>query len=744
MSANSALNELYANSPLAVAFAECNDESHWSISWQNPTAHSLWGHYDLNLDIELKLQLLSAMQRTSVTSFRHALKGLVEACQFTLVHYRDGILIQFVMAGAQTENFNEDCPEDQIYRTVADAAGLGLFDWDLSQDLIRYSDRLYQMCDISPVELGQTRSEFMARVHPQDLVRVDDALFAHLEARWPFNVTFRFKTSSNSYIWMQLTGQASWQPDSNQAYRLVGSVRDVSDAKRLEQTVRQREALIEQILDALPISIYVKDAQGCFRFYSKQTEQITGVERNRAIGRTDFEVFPIELARKFVDDDRQAKQGGELIVSEEQLTLMGQTRWLLTGRGPIHIQRPDQNPEIWILGFALDITDRREMEQVLEQARQEAESAANAKSEFLSVMSHEIRTPLNAVIGMSGLLLDQELDTEQKRQAQMIQRSGQHLLHLVNDILDFNKLDAGRVELENQAFDLNQQINTVIEMVQPTAQAKGIELKLETVSGLVTHVKGDPARLRQVLLNLLGNAIKFTEQGSVTLKVISIDHRIRFEVKDTGIGIAEEKLEHLFDAFTQADASTSRKYGGTGLGLSISKKLAQAMQGDIGARSRLGVGSCFWFEVPCVLANPDEIESEAHTPDYDNQRELSILVAEDNPSNQLLIQAILAKLNHKVTVAENGFEVLGQLNKVDAKFDLILMDMQMPEMDGLEATQRIRGLENQSMACIPIIALTANAMFGDREKVIASGMNDYLSKPIDVAALKKALWRWSR
>lgn len=744
MPANSALNELYANSSLAVAWAVCNSESHWSIRWQNQTAQSLWGEYDLNLDIELKLQLLSAMQRNSVIAFQHALKGWVEACHFTLVHYKDGILIQFMMAGSHAENYNPECPEDQIYRAVSDAAGLGLFDWDLNQDLIRYSDRFYQMCDISPVELGQTKTELIARVHPHDIVRVEDALFAHLEARWPFNVTFRFKTSSNSYVWMQMTGQANWHPDSNQAYRLVGSVRDVSDAKRLEQTVRQREALIEQILDALPISIYVKDGQGCFRFYNKQTEQITGVERNRAIGRTDFEVFPIDLARKFVDDDRQAKQGGEIIVSEEQLTLMGQTRWLLTGRGPIHIQRPDQAPEIWILGFALDITDRREMEQVLEQARQEAESAANAKSEFLSVMSHEIRTPLNAVIGMSGLLLDQVLNSEQKRQAEMIQRSGQHLLHLVNDILDFNKLEAGRVELENQAFDLNQLIDTVVEMVMPSAKAKKIELLVEKPPGLVAYIKGDPARLRQVLLNLLGNAIKFTETGSVTLKVRSIDHQIRFEVKDTGIGIAEDKLERLFDAFTQADASTSRKYGGTGLGLSISKKLAQAMRGDIGARSRLGIGSCFWFEVPFEPANEHDLTSDSDQVDYLNQHTLSILVAEDNPSNQLLIQAILAKLNHKVTLAENGLEVLSELSKPDAKFDLILMDMQMPEMDGLEATRRIRNHEIQSVACIPIIALTANAMFGDREKVIAAGMNDYLSKPIDVEALKKALWRWSR
>ncbi|HEY9017189.1 ATP-binding protein [Thiomicrospira sp.] len=744
MSANSALDELYANSPLAVAFVVCNDESHWRIDWQNQTAHSLWGHYDLNLDIELKLQLLSAMQRNSVTAFQHALKGWVEACHFTLVHYKNGILIQFMMAGTHSESVNPKCPEEPLYRIVSDAAGLGLLDWDLSQDLIRYSDRFYQMCDISPVELGQTKAEFMARVHPQDRVRVDDALFAHLEARWPFNVTFRFKTASASFIWMQMTGQASWQAETNQAYRLMGSVRDVSDAKRLEQTVRQREVLIEQILDALPISIYVKDAQGCFRFYSKQTEQITGVERNRAIGRTDFEVFPIDLARKFVDDDRQAKQGGELIVSEEQLELMGKTRWLLTGRGPIHIQRPDQTPEVWILGFALDITDRREMEQVLEHARQQAESAANAKSEFLSVMSHEIRTPLNAVIGMSGLLLDQTLNTEQRRQAEMIQRSGQHLLHLINDILDFNKLEAGRVELESEPFDLNQLIHTVIEMVKPSAQAKGIELLVEKPPGLVTYIKGDPARLRQVLLNLLGNAIKFTEKGSVTLKIMGIDHRMRFEVKDTGIGIAEDKLESLFDAFTQADASTSRKYGGTGLGLSISKKLAQAMGGDIGARSRLGVGSCFWFEVPMEPANRQDLPVESDQPDYLNQHPLSILVAEDNPSNQLLIQAILAKLHHQVVLAENGLEVLDQLNKPGAKFDLILMDMQMPEMDGLEATRRIRRHEISGIACIPIIALTANAMFGDREKVISAGMNDYLSKPIDIDALQKALWRWSR
>lgn len=748
MVADKALIQLYQDSPLAVAYVVRDDATDWCFAWQNSTAQSLWGDYDLNADLELKLQMLSAIQRNTATSFHHRLQGSVEAYQFTLVQYQQGLLIQLVVSNNQpAQDCNDTALNDDLYLKVIEGAGLGVFDWDIQRDQIRYSDRLYQICDVSPVELGDNKAGLIARIHPQDVVRFEDALFAHIEAHWPFNVAFRLKTSSNSYIWMQATGQASWADNSKTAVRLVGSLRDVSDSKRVEQTVRQREALIEQILDALPISIYVKDAQGCFRFYSKQTEKLTGVSRNKAIGRTDFEIFPIELARQNVAGDQQAKTAQTLMVSEEMIQGPDGERWVMTGRGPIHISRPDQTPEIWLLGFALDITERREMEEVLKEARSEAEAAARAKSDFLSVMSHEIRTPLNSVIGTSGLLLDTGLDDEQQKHAFMIKRSGEHLLHLINDILDFNKLDAGQVDIEHHAFNLTEQLQTVCAIIRPTAEIKTIAFHQEIATDVAPFIWGDEARLRQVLLNLLANAVKFTEFGGVSLRVASLTTRpgwMRFEVEDSGIGIAEDKIDKLFSEFTQADASTTRKYGGTGLGLSISKKLIQAMGGEIGVLSQLGEGSCFWFEIPTPIASEEAVEKANLNEDFDQQRPLSILVAEDNPPNQLLIRAILTKLNHQVTIAVNGQKALDALQDPKNQFDLVLMDMQMPEMDGLEATKRIRQLTQTPLAQIPIIALTANALAGDRERVMAAGMNDYLSKPIDMAALKRALWQWSQ
>lgn len=740
-----ALQALFSQAALAVAFVERDEESQWEIRWQNATAYSLWGDYDLNNDLELKLHLLGVMQRSLPVSFSHRLSISAESFQFTLTHYDNGVLVQFVMLAPDIKPQLNDASDQLLYRDVVDGAGLGVFDWDLVTDTIRYNDRLYQMCDVSPVDMGHSKQGLLDRLHPDDLSRFEDALFAHIEAHWPFNVTVRFRSSNQDYIWMKVTGSASWDETGTKALRLAGSLRDISDVKRVEQTVRQRESLIEQVLDALPISIFVKDAQGCYRFFSQQSERLTGVARNKAIGRTDFEVFGIERARKHTEIDQQVKKSGQLLTDEIEVKVEGEQRWLMTGAGPIHIQRSDQQSEVWILGFALDITERREMEQVLRQAQQEAETAARAKSEFLSVMSHEIRTPLNSVIGTSALLLGAHLQSDQYEQIEMIKRSGEHLLHLINDILDFNKLDAGQVELEHQAFDLKEPLKTVMSIIKPNAESKAIELSYSYSPGLVNQVWGDEVRLRQVLLNLIGNAVKFTDSGGVSIKVSPLaDSSVRFEIKDTGIGIALDKQQNLFSEFSQGDASTTRKYGGTGLGLSISKRLVEAMGGEIGMQSQLGEGSCFWFEVPLPAATNEDIAQAAITENYDEQQPLSILVAEDNPPNQMLIRAILDSLGHRSVIAVDGAKAVAELQNLDHQFDLILMDMQMPIMDGLEATQKIRALPNPNIAKIPIIALTANALVGDRERVLAAGMNDYLSKPIDFDELQRALWQWSR
>ncbi|WP_052501402.1 PAS domain-containing hybrid sensor histidine kinase/response regulator [Thiomicrospira microaerophila] len=745
MDVNAALIDLYQDSELAVAFIQRQNDADWQILWQNPTARMLWGEYDINLDVELKLRLLSALQTLSAKSFKHFPLQGVQAYQFILNHYQDGFILQFLSNTEEDVRLEVAKYDEAVCHNAIEAAGLALFDWDLLEDKIHYTDLTYKICEVSPVEMGNTKQALMARIHPQDVNLVAEEIDAHLETKWPLNLDFRLRSSNGQYIWLKLTGRAQWEPETDLPMRLVGSLRDISEQKRTEQTVYQRESLIEQIFDALPVSIYVKDGHGCFRFFSKQTEALTGVSRNKAIGRTDFEIFSTEMARQNIQLDAQAREAGKLLMSEQKRIVDGQPHCFMTGRGPVTIQNLDQTSSTWLLGFALDITERYKMEEDLRSAKLAAEDATKAKSDFLSVMSHEIRTPLNAVIGTSSLLLDSDLRKEQIQQMQMIKRSGEHLLYLINDILDFNKLDSGQMQLEHRAFSLFEQLETVASILGPEAQMKGLLFKTDYAAELAPFIWGDEARLRQVLLNLMGNSIKFTEKGSVTLRV-SLSKKTpgygRFEIRDTGIGIAQQNIGKLFSEFMQADSSTTRKYGGTGLGLAICKKLVEAMKGQIGVDSEVGKGSCFWFEIPTPAAASKAVDEANLTQNFDEQRPLDILVAEDNLSNQMLIRAILTKLGHKITLANNGLEALKQLAQRD--FDLILMDMQMPELDGLEATKRIRALGDNVKATIPVIALTANALSGDKERVLDAGMNDYLTKPIDIHALKRALWKWSQ
>ncbi|HEX5783451.1 MAG TPA: ATP-binding protein [Burkholderiaceae bacterium] len=426
----------------------------------------------------------------------------------------------------------------------------------------------------------------------------------------------------------------------------------------------------------------------------------------------------------------------------------GQYKWI-EFKGRVVETSPDGEP-LRATGVSLDISARKAWELAMAQAREAAEAANRSKGDFLANMSHEIRTPMNGILGLSELCLATDLNAEQRGYLEMVQSSARALLTVINDVLDFSKIEANRLDIEHIVFNLPQVVRHALAPLQHRANHTGLTLESRLGRGVGDALHewrvGDPARLRQVLVNLVGNALKFTEVGSVLLTVTAVDPSpqgaavLRFSVTDTGIGMTPEQLASVFNAFSQADTSISRRFGGTGLGLTISQRLVQLMGGELHAHSQPERGSTFWFDLSLPESEPPDAEAGGLPTEL--PRGLKVLVAEDHPVNQVVARKVLEHLGQQVTVVANG--QLAVQACMQERYDLVFMDIQMPELDGFEATRRIRAHELVDGVRVPIIAMTAHAMEGYRERCVAGGMDGYITKPVDRKQLVAEMLRQLR
>ncbi len=526
----------------------------------------------------------------------------------------------------------------------------------------------------------------------------------------------------------------------NTARKLVEEEQKQSDQRLRDQQFYTR-SLIESNIDALMTT----DPAGIITDVNKQMEALTGCTRDELIGAPFKDCF--------TDPDR-AEAGIKRVLNEKSVTDYELTARARDGKQTVVSYNAttfyDRSRTLQgVFAAARDVTERKRVEQELQQAKAAAESANRTKSDFLASMSHEIRTPMNAIMGIADLLAKTSLSPEQDKYVQIFRRSGENLLNLINDILDLSKVEASQLDLERTGFSLSDHLEKVIEMVAPRAHEKCLTLVCETAPSVSNDLVGDPTRLRQVLLNLLGNAIKFTEAGHVSLTVepdqdCAVPTALRFTVADTGIGIADDKLATVFERFTQADSSTTRRFGGSGLGLTISKRLVELMGGRIWVSSAVDQGSAFAFAVPFeIWAAANRPVSAPIGTDTDAPLEaLRILMAEDSPDNCTIALAYLEDTPYQIDVAETGL-IACEMFKA-GHYDLVLMDRQMPVMDGLTATRTLRAWEKANgRPPTPIIALTASALKGDRETCLAAGCTAYLTKPIKQDVLLQAIRDYS-
>jgi PAS domain S-box-containing protein len=537
---------------------------------------------------------------------------------------------------------------------------------------------------------------------------------------------------------------------------------DITERKKAELAREERTNFLSSLIDTIPLAVVVINSDFRVEMCNRAFETMFLYRREDILHRHTARLIPVNLAEEAQAHRDALESGKTLHVTTQRRRSDGSSIDVEVFSVILH----ETDGRTGYLMLYQDITERKLAEQSLLQAKDAAEAASRAKSDFVANVSHEIRTPMNGIIGMTELALDTSLTSEQRDYLSMVKTSAASLLSLINDILDFSKVEAGKLDLDITNFYLRSSIEGTLKELELRARQQGLKLAWRVAPDVADYLTGDVNRLRQILMNLVGNAVKFTEHGKVDVEIEkepdSTDESafLHFRVRDTGIGIEKEKQEMVFGAFTQADSSTTRKYGGTGLGLAITKRLVDLMGGKIWLESAPGVGSTFHFTIrfavpasqaavrvpnpntlrlPSVLVVGENIFRPAPSEHRYPRRQMKVLLAEDNAVNRTLAKRLLEKHGHTVLVVENGRQALEALERESV--DLVLMDIQMPEMDGFEATAAIREKEKSIGGHLPIIALTAHAMKGDREKCLAAGADDYLTKPIRTSELFEAVDR---
>jgi PAS domain S-box-containing protein len=641
---------------------------------------------------------------------------------------------------------------EQRWKHALEGSGLGVWDWNAETGEVFYSKRWKSMLGYRDEEIGNTYDEWESRIHPDDFESTHKAIEEEFSGKLQMSRhEHRLQCKDGSYKWILSLGKVTKWSFDGKPLRAIGTHIDISERKKSEEALSRREHELRVILETTRDGYWLVDMERNITDTNEAYQEMSGYSKKELLTMKIDDVDTFEPKEKKQERIYRIKERGYDLFEARHRKKDGTTMDIEISASFLNVSPPR------IICFCRDITERKKMEEQLIQAKQLAEAANIAKTRFLSNMSHELRNPLNGIFGFSELLWDTPLTDAQKECVNYITTSSKVLKEIVGNILDFSKIEAGKMELQPTTVDLYELCLQVKQMVSFQAKEKNIETNLDYDPSIPGALYIDPLRLQQVLLNLVGNAIKFTNEGSVTIRVSRIDNLkssqrtvLRFEVQDTGIGIKREDCKKIFIEFEQGDPSTTRKYGGTGLGLTIAKEILTLMGSELRVYSQPNVGSTFYFKL--LVNRIQKLSHKVHQkqvqvvdePLSRLQRSVKALLVEDEPINMLLTKKLLLKIHSDVEIIEasNGEEALQKYLKY--RPDITFMDVQMPIMDGYSATVRIRTFEEREGGHCPIIALTAAADKNSVNDCRASGMDDVLTKPLSFSELEKVFKKWIR